>query len=106
MKLFVLMGLVCGVAALLDISRFGSTNIEGHQTENLRAIAAVVIGGTSMFGGVATIGGSMIGSLIPVILGTGLVILKTDPFYQLILVGLLLIVAVYLDQRRRQSLDT
>ena len=106
LKLFMLMGLICGVAALLDISRFGSTNIEGHQTENLRAIAAVVIGGTSMFGGVATVAGSMIGSLIPVILGTGLVILRTDPFYQLILVGLLLIVAVYLDQRRRQSLDT
>ncbi|MCY7419897.1 MAG: ABC transporter permease, partial [Chloroflexi bacterium] len=62
------------------------------------------IGGTSLFGGRATIAGSMVGSLIPVILATGLVIVGVEAFYQLIVVGAILIIAVYLDQRRRERL--
>lgn len=104
MALFVLMGVLCGLAAILDVSRFGTTNVAGHQTDNLQTIAAVVIGGTSLFGGVASVGGSLAGSLVPVVLGTGLVIMRTDPFYQLILVGVLLMAAVVIDERRRQRL--
>lgn len=102
--LFVVMGALAGVAALLDLTRFATTNIGGHQTTPLAAIAAVVIGGTSLFGGRATIAGSMVGSLIPVVLGTGLVILGVPSFYQLIVVGAILIVAVFIDQRRRERL--
>lgn len=102
--LFVLMGVLCGLAAILDVSRFGTTNIAGHQTDNLQTIAAVVIGGTSLFGGVASVGGSLAGSLVPVVLGTGLVIMRTGPFYQLILVGVLLMAAVVIDERRRQRM--
>ena len=102
--LFILMGALAGVAAVLDLTRFATTNIGGHQTTALAAIAAVVIGGTSLFGGRATIAGSMIGSLIPVVLGTGLVIVGVEAFYQLIVVGVILIVAVYIDQRRRKRL--
>jgi ribose transport system permease protein len=105
LTLFVLMGALAGVAALLDLTRFATTNISGHQTTALAAIAAVVIGGTSLFGGRATIAGSMVGSLIPVVLGTGLVILGVPSFYQLIVVGLILIVAVFIDQRRRERLS-
>jgi ribose transport system permease protein len=103
--LFVVMGTLAGVAALLDLTRFATTNIGGHQTTALAAIAAVVIGGTSLFGGRATIAGSMVGSLIPVVLGTGLVILGVPAFYQLIVVGVILIVAVFVDQRRRERLS-
>ena len=53
----------------------------------------------------ATIAGSMVASLIPVILGTGLVILGVPSFYQLIVVGTILIAAVYVDQRRRERLS-
>ena len=60
-----------------------------------------MIGGTSLFGGVASVLGAVIGTLIPVVLGTGLVILRIDSFYQLIVVGLIIIVAVYVDQRSR-----
>jgi len=105
MWLFVLMGALAGVAAVLDLTRFGTTNIGGHQTTALAAIAAVVIGGTSLFGGRATIAGSMVASLIPVILATGLVILGVPSFYQLIFVGLILIAAVYVDQRRRERMS-
>jgi ribose transport system permease protein len=103
--LFGLMGLLAGVAGVLDITRFATTNVSGHQTDALAAIAAAVIGGTSLFGGVASIGGAMIGALIPVVLGTGLVILGVQAFYQLIVVGVILIAAVYLDRRRRQALE-
>jgi ribose transport system permease protein len=103
--LFILMGALSGVAAVLDLTRFATTNIGGHQTTALAAIAAVVIGGTSLFGGRATIAGSMVASLIPVVLGTGLVILGVPSFYQLIVVGAILIAAVYVDQRRRERLS-
>ncbi|WPO97945.1 ABC transporter permease [Pseudomonas sp. HR96] len=103
LKLFGLMGLLCGVAAFLDISRFATTNIGGHQTDNLQAVAAAVIGGTSLFGGTASVQGTLVGTLIPVVLGTGLVIMGLDSFYQLILVGLIVIAAVYIDQRNRQA---
>lgn len=104
--LFVMMGALAGVAAMLDLTRFATTNIGGHQTTALAAIAAVVIGGTSLFGGRATIAGSMVASLIPVILGTGLVILGVPSFYQLIVVGAILIAAVFIDQRRRERLSS
>jgi len=104
--LFVMMGALAGVAAMLDLTRFATTNIGGHQTTALAAIAAVVIGGTSLFGGRATIAGSMVASLIPVILGTGLVILGVPSFYQLIVVGAILIAAVFIDQRRRARLSS
>jgi ribose transport system permease protein len=106
LMLFIMMGALAGVAAMLDLTRFATTNIGGHQTTALAAIAAVVIGGTSLFGGRATIAGSMVASLIPVILGTGLVILGVPSFYQLIVVGAILIAAVFIDQRRRDRLSS
>ncbi len=103
LRLFVLMGVLVGMAAVIDLARNASTNVVGHQTDNLQAIAAVVLGGTSLFGGIASIGGTILGSLIPVMMANGLVILNVQPFFQLVVVGLILIVAVYLDQRRREG---
>lgn len=100
-KLFVLMGLLVGVAAVVDIARNANTNVVGHQTDNLQAIAAVVLGGTSLFGGIASVGGSILGTLVPVMLQNGLVIMQVAPFYQFAIVGVILILAVYFDQRRR-----
>ena len=101
--LFVIMGVLSGIAAIFDISRFAATNIGGHQTDALQAIAAAVIGGTSLFGGVASVLGAAVGTFIPAVLANGLVILRIDPFYQLIAVGVIIIVAVYIDQRNRSS---
>lgn len=100
--LFMQMGFLCAVAAIIDISRFGTTNVAGHQTDNLNAIAAAVIGGTSLFGGVASIGGAIIGTLIPVTLINGLILMSIDPFYQLIAIGVILLCAVYFQERRRK----
>jgi ribose transport system permease protein len=101
-KLFVLMGVLVGIAAVVDIARNANTNVVGHQTDNLQAIAAVVLGGTSLFGGIASIGGSILGTLVPVMLQNGLVIMQVQPFYQFVVVGMILILAVYFDQRRRE----
>jgi len=103
-KLFILMGLLVGVAGLLDVTRFATTNVAGHRTDALAAIAAVVIGGSSLFGGVASVGGTILGTLIPVSLATGLVIMRVESFYQLIAVGVIVILAVYWDQRRRSGM--
>jgi ribose transport system permease protein len=104
-RLFVLQGVLVGVAALIDLARNASTNVVGHQTDNLQAISAVVLGGTSLFGGVASIAGTLLGSLIPVMMANGLVILNVQPFYQLVVVGTILIFAVFLDQRRRTRIS-
>jgi len=96
------MSTVAAVAAIIDISRFGTTNVAGHQTDNLQAIAAAVIGGTSLFGGVASVGGAIIGTLIPATLTTGLILMTIDPFYQLIAIGSILLGAVYFQERRRR----
>ena len=103
--LFVLMGTFAGLAGILDLSRFATTNVGGYQTTALAAIAAVVIGGTSLYGGRASIGGSMVGALIPTVLATGLVIIGVESFYQLMVVGLILVIAVFVDQRRREHME-
>ncbi|MFN8519178.1 MAG: ABC transporter permease [Chloroflexota bacterium] len=104
-RLFVLQGLLVGIAAVIDLARNAGTNVVGHQSDNLQAISAVVLGGTSLFGGIASIGGTLLGSLVPVMMANGLVILNVQPFYQLVVVGIILIIAVYLDQRRRSRMS-
>jgi ribose transport system permease protein len=101
-KVYTLTGFLCGVAALIDIARFGTENLSAHNTDNLNAIAAVVIGGTSLFGGVGTIIGTVVGAFIPTVLQNGFVINGIDPFWQEVLVGATIIVAVYIDQVRRR----
>lgn len=108
--LFGLVGLAAGIAGVMDYSRFATTNLSGHQTDALSAIAGAVIGGASLFGGEASILGAVVGALLAVILGTGLVIQGLQPFYQQIAVGVVLLVAVYIrsrntspgDERRRK----
>lgn len=97
--IFVLVGLLAGVAAVLDLARFTSTNVGGHETDALAAIAGAVIGGTALFGGKASITGAFFGSLLAVILLTGLVILGFPPYFQSITIGVVLIIAVFVRAR-------
>lgn len=96
-------GLLAGFAGLLNLAFFQSTTIAGQSTTNLNAIAAVVIGGTSLFGGVGAIGGTVVGVFIPSVLQNGFVILRVQPFWQQAVVGAVLIAAVYVDQARRSA---
>jgi len=106
LKVYSLAGFLAGVAAVIDLARFGTMNLQAHGTDNLNAIAAVVIGGTSLFGGIGTIIGSVVGAFIPTVLQNGFVIQGVDPFWQEVLVGATIIFAVYLDQRRRRGLSS
>jgi ribose transport system permease protein len=104
-KIYTLSGGLAGVAGFLSLARFATTTIAGHGTDNLQAISAVVLGGTSLFGGVASMVGTIIGVFIPVVLQNGLVIFNVPPFWQQALIGAILVVAVYVDQRRRRGRD-
>ena len=79
--------------------------MSAHSTDNLQAIAAVVIGGTSLFGGAGTVVGTVIGVFIPVVLQNGFQILGVRPFWQQVVVGAVLVAAVYVDQWRRRARD-
>ena len=100
-KVYALAGTLSGLAGFMSLARFGTTTIGGHATDNLNAIAAVVIGGTSLFGGIGTILGTVFGTFIPAVLQNGFVIVGVAAFWQQVAVGAVLIVAVYLDQVRR-----
>jgi ribose transport system permease protein len=102
-KVYALSGFLAGIAGIFDLMRFGTASVSTHQSDNLAAISAAVIGGTSLFGGLGTIGGSVIGAFIPVVLRNGLVITNVPSFWQGVAIGVVLIVAVWLDQRRRAA---
>jgi ribose transport system permease protein len=99
--LFALVGMMAGLSGFIDLTRFATTNLAGHNNDGLAAITAAVIGGTSLFGGRVSLGGVLSGTLLAVILQDGLVVVGLSPFYQLIAIGVVLIAAVSLDQHRR-----
>jgi len=103
LKIYSLSGFLAGVAGGFDLLRFGTASVGTHDSDNLAAISAAVIGGTSLFGGLGTIAGSVIGAFIPAVLRNGLVISRVQPFWQDVLIGAILILAVFLDQRRRRA---
>ena len=102
-KVYALSGFLAGMAGMVSLARFATTTIGGHSTDNLAAIAAVVLGGTSLFGGIGTVLGTVVGVFIPAILQNGFVILGVQPFWQQVAVGAVLIVAVYIDQLKRRA---
>jgi ribose transport system permease protein len=104
-KVYALAGTLSGLAGFLSLARFSTTTIGAHDTDNLQAIAAVVIGGTSLFGGIGTMLGTVFGVFIPAVLNNGFIIVGVQAFWQQIAVGAVLIGAVYLDQLRRRSQD-
>ncbi|MPV49674.1 ABC transporter permease [Pseudactinotalea sp. HY160] len=102
-KVYAFAGLLAGLAGVLNLAFFRSTTIAGHSLTNLDVIAGVVIGGTSLFGGIGAVFGTVIGLLIPATLRNGFVILGVQPYWQQVVVGAFLIAAVYADQVRRAA---
>jgi ribose transport system permease protein len=100
---YAISGLLAGLAGFMSLARFATTTIGGHATDNLQAIAAVVLGGTSLFGGVGTVLGTVVGVFIPAVLQNGFVITGVETFWRDVAVGAVLIAAVYLDQLRRRT---
>jgi ribose transport system permease protein len=101
--IYAISGMLSGLAGFMSLARFATTTIGGHATDNLQAIAAVVLGGTSLFGGVGTVLGTVVGVFIPAVLQNGFVITGVETFWRDVAVGAVLIAAVYLDQLRRRT---
>jgi ribose/xylose/arabinose/galactoside ABC-type transport system permease subunit len=99
-ELYMLSAATSGVAGVLSTLRFTAGSAVIGDALLLSSIAAVIIGGVSMFGGAGTVIGTVIGALIIAVLTTGLVMLNVDAFWQFIVVGVVVIVAVLIDQSR------
>ncbi|MFF2390602.1 ABC transporter permease [Agromyces sp. NPDC058104] len=100
--IYTLAGLFVGLAGVLSASRLSSAQPTGGMGLELEAIAAVVIGGTSLQGGKGSIVGTVIGALIMAVLTNGLRITSVPQEWQSVAVGIVILVAVYLDMLRRR----
>ena len=98
--LYVMSGATAGIAGFLSTLRFSAGSAVIGDPLLLSSIAAVIIGGVSLFGGAGTVIGTVIGALIVAVLTTGLVMLNVQPFWQFIVVGSVVILAVIIDQSR------
>jgi fructose transport system permease protein len=96
-------GLIYGIAGLLLVSRTGVGDPNAGQTDNLDSITAVVLGGTSLFGGRGMILGTLIGALIVGVFRNGLTLMGVASVYQILITGILVILAVATDQLSRRK---
>lgn len=101
-RIYVISGLMASVAGMMLAGRLASANGLMADGMELQSIAAVVIGGTNLFGGEGGVGGTMIGILIIGVLANGLNILGVADFWQRVVNGLIIVIVVALDQWRRR----
>jgi fructose transport system permease protein len=99
---YTLAGFVYGIAALLLVSRTGVGDPQAGQTDNLDSITAVVLGGTSLFGGRGLVLGTLVGALIVGVFRNGLQLMGVPSIYQTLITGILVILAVAVDQISRR----
>jgi fructose transport system permease protein len=104
LSVYTFAGLLYGIGAWLALGRIPNADPNALQNANLDSITAVVIGGTSLFGGRGSLWGTLIGTLIVSVLRNGLTLTGIDPLWQDLITGILVISAVALDQisRRKQ----
>lgn len=103
LRIYILSGVFAALAGFLLVGRTGSANALAGQGMELQSIAAVVIGGTNLFGGEGTVSGTVIGVLIIGVLSNGLSILGVAEFWQQVVNGLIIVVVVAIDQWRRRA---
>ena len=97
-KVYTLAAVLAGIGGVIWAARFSSGAYNAGETTTMNAIAAVVVGGASLFGGEGTILGTIVGALIIATIQYGLVLLGVVPFWQYIAVGIVVVVAVIVDQ--------
>jgi fructose transport system permease protein len=101
--IYTIAGLLYGVAGLLLVARTGVGDPQAGQTDNLDSITAVVLGGTSLFGGRGSILGTLLGALIVGVFRNGLTLMGVASVYQILITGILVILAVTTDQLSRRK---
>ena len=102
LKIYILSAIMSGIAGVLYTGRFSAGAPQAGEPLLLLSIAAVVIGGASLFGGSGTIWGTVAGALVIAVIDYGLVFVDVEPFWQFIAVGLVIIVSVLVDQAQRR----
>jgi ribose/xylose/arabinose/galactoside ABC-type transport system permease subunit len=106
MSVYVISGFLAGLCGFLLTSRLGAAEVVAGLGYELIVIAAVVIGGTSLFGGEGSVLGTLVGTLLIGVLNSGLAINNVNPYYQPIIIGVIVVFSVYIDQlakRRRRA---
>ncbi|MBU6366875.1 MAG: ABC transporter permease [Gemmatimonadetes bacterium] len=98
---YILSGVCAGAAALLAVARTGVGDPQAGQTENLDTVTAVVLGGTSLFGGRGVVLGTLVGAMIVGVFRNGLTLMGVSSVYQVLITGVLVILAVATDQWSR-----
>jgi simple sugar transport system permease protein len=98
-SVFLLTGLASAAAGLILASRLGSGSSNAAVGFELDVIAAVVLGGTSLMGGRATITGTILGSLTIAVIGNGLILMHISPFFTQIITGVIILGAIWLNTR-------
>lgn len=99
---YAISGFCAALAGLIIASRLGAANPAIATSYELNAIAVVVLGGASLFGGVGTIGGTIIGAFVLGVLGNGMVLVGISDFWQTVITGAVIILAVVVDQLQRR----
>ncbi len=102
LRLYILSGICAGIAGVLYAARFTAGAAQAGEPLLLDSVAAVVIGGASLFGGSGTILGTVAGALVIAVIQYGLVFINVEPFWQFISVGVVIIISVLIDQAQRR----
>lgn len=100
---YIIVSILAAFTGILMSARMNSAVPNSGEGWELRVIASVIIGGTSMFGGVGTIGGTIIGASVMSVLSTAMIMLRISAYWQNIVVGAIIILAVGIDQHRRAA---
>lgn len=102
LRLYILSGMCAGLAGVLYSARFSAGAAQAGEPLLLDSVAAVVIGGASLFGGSGTIFGTVAGAFVIAVIQYGLVFINVAPFWQFISVGVVIIISVLIDQAQRR----